>query len=133
MPQPLRPSVALLVAALLLPDAARAADASSPGGMAMGPPGTPPQSPADQAMMQGMMQMRQSMEAAPITGDPDRDFVAMMVPHHRGAVSMAEVELRYGKDPGLRQLARAIIAAQDREIAQMDDWAATHPSAQPHG
>jgi uncharacterized protein (DUF305 family) len=57
-----------------------------------------------------------------MTGDPDRDFVAMMIPHHQGAVDMAKTELQYGKDPALRKLARTIVAAQQKEIAQMTRW-----------
>jgi uncharacterized protein (DUF305 family) len=51
----------------------------------------------------------------------------MMIPHHQGAVDMAEVELRYGKDPALLQLCRNIIAAQRTEIALMQRWQAAHP------
>ena len=57
-----------------------------------------------------------------MTGDPDRDFVMMMLPHHRGAVEMAKVELKYGKDPELKKLAQDIIKAQDEEIKLMQDW-----------
>ena len=80
--------------------------------------------PADRAMMAGMQRMSHAMDAAPMTGDPDRDFVAMMMPHHRGAIDMARVELQYGKDPEMRRLARAIVAAQDDEIAEMRRWQA---------
>ena len=73
---------------------------------------------ANDAMMKGM-------EVKP-TGDPDRDFAAMMLPHHRGAVAMAEVEMRYGKDPMLRRLAADIIKAQAIEIAQMQAWQKRH-------
>ncbi len=82
---------------------------------------------ADTSMMAGMRSMQQSMDRAPVTGDPDRDFVSMMMPHHRGAIEMAKVELRYGRDPELRRLARDVVAAQQREIAEMDRWAASHP------
>ena len=63
----------------------------------------------------------------PMSGDADRDFVAGVLPNHRGAVEMARVELQYGKDLELRRLARGIIAAQDNEIAQMQAWQRTHP------
>lgn len=86
------------------------------------------QSPADAAMAAGMKAMSHDMAAAPMTGDPDHDFVAMMIPHHQGAVSMAEVELKYGKDPMLRRLAQDIIAAQEKEIAEMKAWQAAHPA-----
>ncbi|MET3217276.1 UNVERIFIED_ORG: uncharacterized protein (DUF305 family) [Burkholderia territorii] len=50
------------------------------------------------------------------------DFVAHMAPHHQGAIDMAQVELKYGKDPTLRQLASRIVAAQRDEIALMERW-----------
>jgi uncharacterized protein (DUF305 family) len=53
------------------------------------------------------------------SGDVDRDFVAMMVPHHQGAVDMAKAELKYGHNEQLRRLAREIIANQQQEIAKM--------------
>ena len=87
-----------------------------------------PSGPADTAMMEGMKTMRQGMDGAKMTGDADHDFVAMMLPHHQGAVDMAKVELQYGKDPEMRKLATAIVAAQDKEIAQMRAWQAKHPA-----
>ena len=87
-----------------------------------------PSAPADRAMMAAMQQMNHAMADAPMTGDPDRDFVAMMMPHHQGAIEMARVELQYGKDPGLRRLAHGIVAAQDRELDEMRRWQAKHPA-----
>ena len=54
-----------------------------------------------------------------ITGDADRDFARMMIPHHQGAIDMALVEIRYGKDARLRRLAQEIIVTQQQEIAVM--------------
>ena len=88
-------------------------------------------SPADKAMMSGMKSMQQAMDRAPMNGDPDHDFVSMMTPHHQGAIDMAQVELRYGHDPELRRLARDVIAAQEREIGEMDRWTAAHPAPTP--
>jgi uncharacterized protein (DUF305 family) len=53
------------------------------------------------------------------TGDADRDFARMMIPHHQGAIDMALVELRYGKDERLKRLAQEIIVEQQQEIAVM--------------
>jgi uncharacterized protein (DUF305 family) len=53
------------------------------------------------------------------TGDVDRYFVAMMEPHHQGAVDIAKAELRYGHNEELRRLARKIVVNQQREIALM--------------
>jgi hypothetical protein len=65
-----------------------------------------------------MNKMMADMTIKP-TGDIDRDFVAMMVPHHRGAVDMAKAELRYGHDARLRRLAQKIVENQQKEITLM--------------
>jgi uncharacterized protein (DUF305 family) len=69
-------------------------------------------------MMQVMKRMHRGMSIVP-SGDPDRDFAAMMIPHHQGAVEMAKVELQFGKDPVLRRLAQGIIVEQLQEIEVM--------------
>jgi uncharacterized protein (DUF305 family) len=53
------------------------------------------------------------------SGDIDRDFVAMMVPHHQGAIDMAQAELRYGHNEMLQRMAQEIIVTQQEEIAAM--------------
>jgi len=65
-----------------------------------------------------MTRMMNAMAVAP-TGDVDRDFVATMVPHHQGAIDMAQAELRYGRNERLRRLAQEIIVTQQQEIAAM--------------
>ncbi len=72
-------------------------------------------------MQAGMMVMMKDMESAPMTGDPDRDFLAMMIPHHEGAVEMARLVLIHGKDPLVRRLAEEIIASQTVEIRTMKE------------
>ncbi|MFA5073134.1 MAG: DUF305 domain-containing protein [Nitrospirota bacterium] len=70
-------------------------------------------------MHDAMIVMNQRMERAPMTGDPDHDFAAMMIPHHEGAIDMAKLELLYGKDPALRRLAQEIIVTQQQEVQVM--------------
>jgi uncharacterized protein (DUF305 family) len=65
-----------------------------------------------------MTKMMDGMAVKP-TGDVDRDFVAMMVPHHQGAIDMAVAVLRHGHNEQLRRLAQEIIVTQQEEIAAM--------------
>lgn len=82
-------------------------------------------------MMQAMDRMDSGMRAAKPTDDPDRDFAAMMIPHHQGAIDMAKAELIYGHDPVLRRLAEGIIVEQQQEIELMqrslNERSASHP------
>jgi uncharacterized protein (DUF305 family) len=65
-----------------------------------------------------MDKMMDGMSAKP-TGDVDQDFVRTMVPHHQGAIDMAQAELRYGHNEQLRRIAQEIIVEQQQEIAAM--------------
>jgi uncharacterized protein (DUF305 family) len=65
-----------------------------------------------------MTKMMNDMAVKP-SGEIDRDFVAMMSPHHQGAIDMAVIELRYGKNEQLRRIAQEIIVDQMQEIAAM--------------
>ncbi|MFA5950208.1 MAG: DUF305 domain-containing protein [Hyphomicrobium sp.] len=72
------------------------------------------------------MKMHKDMTMA-FTGNADVDFAQGMIPHHRGAIDMAKVVLKYGKDPEIKKLAEDIIKAQDTEIAFMKAWLAKQP------
>lgn len=69
----------------------------------------------NQAAMDRMMT---GMDVKP-SGDVDRDFSAMMIPHHQGAIDMAQAELRYGHNEQLRRIAQEIIVEQQQEIVAM--------------
>jgi uncharacterized protein (DUF305 family) len=69
-------------------------------------------------MKRAMERMDTEMDVPP-SGNYDRDFAAMMIPHHQGAVDMARIELQFGSDPVLRRLAQAIIVEQLQEIEVM--------------
>jgi len=58
------------------------------------------------------------MDVTP-SGNADRDFVAMMVPHHEGAIEMARAELRRGHNEQLRRIAQEIIITQQQEIGAL--------------
>ena len=80
----------------------------------------------DQLMGDAMSVMHKGMHSTPYTGDPDRDFVTMMLPHHQGAIDMAKSLLLYGKDPQMRRLAQEIITDQESEIELMQLWLKQH-------
>lgn len=76
-------------------------------------------------MDQGMERMMNDMHASGYTNNADVDFLAMMIPHHTGAVDMARLVLQHGSDPTTRQLAEEIIAGQTVEIQSMERRLAT--------
>lgn len=125
-------AIALCAALLLLPIAQAQAPASSGPGPMQGSQ-DPSSSMASgmgmkdmkvmdmPAMMKGNHDM---MSAVQMTGKPDVDFALMMRVHHQGAIDMAQAQLRDGKAPEMRKLAKDIIAAQKKEIAQLDRFLA---------
>ena len=94
-----------------------------------------PGAPGGAAMAQHRPEMRQAMEkmnrdmtGVPMTGNPDRDFAAMMVPHHQGALDMARAYLQGGKDPEMRRMAEKTIQDQQKDINELREWMAKHPA-----
>ena len=76
-------------------------------------------------MRSSMMGMMKDMDSVKMTGDTDRDFATMMKIHHQGAIDMAQMELKSGKDAKMRAMAKRIIEAQQKEIKEFDQWLAT--------
>lgn len=64
------------------------------------------------------------MQKMQMSGDTDKDFAMMMKMHHQQALTMAEMEVEHGKSPEMKTMARRIIVAQKKEIAQFDKWLA---------
>jgi uncharacterized protein (DUF305 family) len=94
-------------------------------GMTMGDDGMGMMMATDEAhtdLMDGMPAMNRDMMAGGTAKDIDVAFVCSMIPHHRGAVDMAKAELAHGDDPWAKALAEGIIAAQEKEIAEMLKW-----------
>jgi len=77
---------------------------------------------ASRALQAAQTQMSERMSAVPLTGDPDRDFLAQMIPHHEGAIEMSKVLLKDGVRPEVRRLAQEIIGHQQGEIEMMKRW-----------
>lgn len=73
----------------------------------------------EREMNAGMARMMEDMHSPGYSGNVDADFLAMMIPHHAGAVDMARLVLQHGRDPVTRQLAEEIIASQTVEIESM--------------
>lgn len=75
-----------------------------------------------QAMMANMNQMHNEMVMAMTADDFDVAFICGMIPHHRGALDMAHAALKYAEDEWVKDIAQKIVAAQEREIAEMLEW-----------
>ncbi|MDP3759711.1 MAG: DUF305 domain-containing protein [Ramlibacter sp.] len=116
--------IAAIVLAMMLALPAAHAQPAKAGSAAM--PSAPMQgaamAPGD---MKGMMKdMNDKMSSMQMSGDQDVDFAMMMRMHHQGAISMAEMELKAGKEPEMKSMARNVISSQRKEIAKIDKFLA---------
>ena len=73
-------------------------------------------------MKKSMMAGMDRMHRMSMSGDVDKDFAMMMKMHHQQGVEMAQMELANGKSPVMKVMAKNIISAQTKEIAQFDKW-----------
>jgi uncharacterized protein (DUF305 family) len=121
--------VASIVGVALLLGAAPAGGQPGAGQPGTTQPGTGEMSPAMQGYKQAMDTMHQAM-MKPMTGNVDQDFAQMMMAHHQGAIDMARVELQYGADPTLKQMAQTVIDEQGKEIDALKQWQKTNKPVQ---
>ncbi|SDL96135.1 40-residue YVTN family beta-propeller repeat-containing protein [Paracoccus chinensis] len=96
-----------------------AADASKAAGTASADRNVPE---FTRAYVDSMDAMHGPMMEGIMADDPDTAFVRGMIPHHQGAIDMARIVQQHGDDPQTRAWAEQIIAAQEREIAEMEAW-----------
>ncbi len=75
-------------------------------------------------MKASMMMGMDGMQKMTMSGNTDKDFAMMMKMHHQQALAMADMELAHGKSAEMKALAKQIIVAQKKEIAQFDRWLA---------
>lgn len=113
----------LCVPALLLASPAQSADqqheqstsksADMPGGK---------QSAGSKALHDSMSKGMEKMHGMKMTGRTDQDFAMLMIQHHEQAIAMSKAELQHGADPELQKKAREIIAASEKDIADLKKW-----------
>ncbi len=78
-------------------------------------------------LLKMMDSMMTEMDSVSLDASVAGDFLRQMIPHHQGAVEMAEYEIKYGKSPEMIRLARKIVTAQQQEIAEMETMLKNYP------
>lgn len=74
------------------------------------------------SLMHSMKDGMKKVDAMKTSGNVDKDFAMMMKMHHQQALDMAQIELTEGKSPEMKEMAKKIISAQKKEIAEFDTW-----------
>lgn len=75
-------------------------------------------------MHRRMMDSMKDMQGMTPSGDMDRDFATMMRRHHQSGIEMARQEIAHGKDPKMKEMARKILASQQKEAREFEQWLA---------
>jgi uncharacterized protein (DUF305 family) len=108
--------------AMALPEACQAAEAPAMAGMRDMESAMENMGEHQKAFMEGMMATEGPMMKAMMAEDADIAFACAMIPHHQGAIHMAEVELEHGDSDEMKALAQKIINDQKKEIEQLTNW-----------
>lgn len=86
---------------------------------------TPSDPPSTKDFKQAHMDMMKNMNME-FSGDADVDFARSMIPHHQAAINMAKLQLKYGKDPKIRQMAEKLIKDQEKEQKDFQGFLQRH-------
>ena len=74
------------------------------------------------AMLEDMREMDRATGRMRMTGNQDRDFIEMMIPHHEAAIAMARTEMRSGRDARVKKVAKGIFDGQSKDVREMKGW-----------
>lgn len=83
---------------------------------------TSAESTAGNELIAAMQKMNQFMDGMKLTGSQDHDFIMMMIPHHEAAITMSQIELKYGTDPRVKKVAQGVIDGQTKDVKDMNAW-----------
>lgn len=101
-------------------------DMQSPGGAMKhsGDPGSPAAGgeQGSQELMKSMQESQSKMQSMQMKGKTDHDFAEMMRMHHQAGIKMAEIQMKHGKDPAMKKMAKKIMTSQKKEVKEFDAW-----------
>ncbi|MES2887807.1 MAG: DUF305 domain-containing protein [Pseudomonadota bacterium] len=82
--------------------------------------------PGASALHQATTSHLDRMKGMRPSGDTDKDFALLMKAHHQHGIEMAQAEIGQGKSPELKAMASKLIAEQQKQIEQLDQWLAAY-------